>query len=60
MGADNCQSSSDDRGSSSNAIEELKLLEDDNEDESEWNEPPKTVFDRDALEESKINHLIKQ
>lgn len=51
--------------SSSNAIEKLNLLEEDGkedyDDESEWNEPPKTVFDRDAQEECKnVNLLIQQ
>lgn len=64
MGGDNLSSSDGDRSSSLNAIDKLNLLEEDDEDgleDSEWNEPPKTVFNKDAAyEESKINHLIQQ
>ena len=58
LAADNLSSS--DRSSSNNAIEKLNLLEEDEDDDSEWNEPPKTVFDRDAQEESKTNNLLIQ
>ena len=64
MGGDNLSSSDGDRSSSLNAIDKLNLLEEDDEDgleDSEWNEPQKTVFNKDAAyEESKINHLIQQ
>ena len=29
----------------------MNLLTEEDDDESEWNEPPKTVFDTDAIEE---------
>ena len=39
---------SSDNESSQNSIEKLNLLEEDEDDESEWQEPARTVFDRDA------------
>lgn len=51
----NDNQTSSERSSSQNAIDELNLLTEEDDDESEWNEPPKTVFDRDAInEESKF------